>query len=113
LGGSIYRGSTVVKICVENYDMLDGFINGADGTFKYFIQTSSKSFIWIEFYNSKTRNKKLHVYEQFPLINTKWTPIEKKITEILYYVPQFIYHKYITYQIYTIYVCQTKSINCH
>jgi endonuclease/exonuclease/phosphatase (EEP) superfamily protein YafD len=34
--------------------------------------------------------------------------------KLLNYVPQFFYHKYITYKIYTIYhVCQTKSINCH
>jgi hypothetical protein len=74
----------LVELFVRNYDTLDGLVNGVDGTFKYFTQTSSKSFIWIEFYNSKigkkTRNKNLHIYEQFPIINTKWTPIEKKIT---------------------------------
>jgi hypothetical protein len=70
----------LVKLGVGNYDTLDGLVNGANGTFKDFTQTSSKSFIWIEFYNSKIgnkmRNKTLHIYEQFPIINTEWTPID-------------------------------------
>jgi hypothetical protein len=74
----------LVELCVRNYDTLDGLINGADGTFKDFTQTSSKSFIWIEFYNSKIgnkmKNKNLHIYEQFLIITTEWTPIEKKTT---------------------------------
>jgi len=76
----------LVELCVGNYGMLDGLVNSANGTFKDFTQTSSKSFIWIKFYNSKIgnkmRNKNLHIYEQFLIINTKWTPIEKKTTEI-------------------------------
>ncbi len=28
------------------------------------------------------KNKNFHIYEQFPIINTEWTPIEKKTTEI-------------------------------
>jgi hypothetical protein len=57
-----------------------------DGTFKDFTKTSSKSFIWIEFYSSKignkTRNKNLQIYKQFLIINSEWTPIEKKITKV-------------------------------
>jgi hypothetical protein len=32
-----------------------------------------------------------------------------------YYImfPNLFYHKYMTYQTYNIFVCQTKSINCH
>jgi hypothetical protein len=73
-------------LCARIYDTLDGLVNGVDGAFKDFTQTSWKSFIWIQFYNSKienkTRTKNLHIYEQFLVINKEWTPIEKKIIEI-------------------------------
>jgi len=76
----------LVELCVGNYDTLDGLVNGADGTFKDFTQTFSTSFIWTKFYNSKIgnkmRNKNLHIYEQFLIIITEWTHIEKKTTEI-------------------------------
>jgi hypothetical protein len=76
----------LVKLCVRNYDTLDGLVNGVDEAFKDFTQTSWKSFIWIQFYNSKienkTRTKNLHIYEQFLIINKEWTPIDEKIREI-------------------------------
>jgi hypothetical protein len=44
-------------LCARNYDTLDGLVNGADGTFKDITHISWKSFIWIQFYNSKIENK--------------------------------------------------------
>jgi len=37
-----------VKLCARNYATSDGIVNGANGIFKDYIETStSKSFIWI------------------------------------------------------------------
>jgi hypothetical protein len=47
----------LVKLCARNYDTLDGLVNGVDEAFKDFTQISWKSFIWIQFYNSKIENK--------------------------------------------------------
>ncbi len=73
-------------MCAKNCNTLDGLVNGANGTFKDFTQTFSKSFIWIQFYNSKignkTRIKKLHIYKKNCIINKQSTPIEKKTTKI-------------------------------
>jgi hypothetical protein len=48
----------LVKLFARNYNTLDGLVNGANGTFKDFTQFFSKSFIWIQFYNSKIRTKR-------------------------------------------------------
>jgi len=76
----------LVELCARNYNTLDGLINGANGTFNDFTPTFSKSFIWTQFYNSKIGNKMkikfVHIHKQSPIINKKWTPIEKKNTKI-------------------------------
>jgi hypothetical protein len=76
----------LVESCAKDYNTLDGLVNGANGTFKDFTQTSSKSFIWMQFYNSKIGNKRrikiLHICKQFPIISKEWTPIKKNYRNI-------------------------------
>jgi hypothetical protein len=40
----------LVELCARNYETSDGLVNGADGIFKDFIETISKSFVWIHFH---------------------------------------------------------------
>jgi hypothetical protein len=77
----------LIELCVGNYATLDGLVNGANGIFKYYIETStSKSFIWIYFENPRIGNNKrvenYYLYKQFPRLNKSWTPIERKFVEI-------------------------------
>jgi hypothetical protein len=60
----------LVKLCARNYATSDGLINGANGIFKDYIETStSKSFIWIYFENPRignnTRFKKIIYINNF------------------------------------------------
>jgi hypothetical protein len=76
----------LVELCVGNYATLDGIVNGVDDTFQDYIKSSPKPLIWIHFHNPqigiKTQIKNFHIYEQFPTIDNKWTPIKQKITKI-------------------------------
>jgi hypothetical protein len=44
----------LVKLCVKNYETLDGFVNGVDGIFENYIETISKKLVWIHFHNFRT-----------------------------------------------------------
>jgi hypothetical protein len=65
----------LVKLCVRNYESLDGFMNGADGMFEDYIETISKTLVWIHFHNSQTIHntqiKNLQMYGQFPILDKK------------------------------------------
>ncbi len=71
----------LVELCVGNYATSDGLFNGVDDTFQ-----DNIPLIWIHFHNSQiernTQLKNFHIYEQFPTIDNKCTPIEQKNTKI-------------------------------
>jgi len=69
----------LIKLCVENYATLDGFVNDVDGIFQGSTRVlNSHEVLWILFNNPKcgqlTRIKKTHFYEHE--IHPTWTPIE-------------------------------------
>jgi hypothetical protein len=76
----------LVELCVGNYETFDGLVNVADGIFEDFTKIISKSFVWIHFHNPhirhNTRIKNLQIYDEFPKLDKKWTPIERKIAKI-------------------------------
>jgi hypothetical protein len=46
----------IVELCVGNYETSDGLVNGVDGIFEDFIETISKSFVWIHFHNPEIKH---------------------------------------------------------
>jgi len=72
----------LVKLCVNNYATLDGFVSGANDTFQNYIKNNPKPLIWIHFHNPQiginTQIKNFHIYEQFSTIDKKWTSIKQK-----------------------------------
>ena len=74
----------VVELC-NNYVIFDGLVNGADGLFKTSTTFNDKSYVWIQFYNTKvgiaTRFSHSHLYKSFD-IDLTWTPIESVAKEI-------------------------------
>ncbi len=42
------------ELCVGNYAIVDGLVNGADGTFKDYIENNIELLIWIYFQNKIT-----------------------------------------------------------
>jgi len=41
----------LIELCVGNYIISNGFVNGVDGNFKVYTESLSKSLIWIHFWN--------------------------------------------------------------
>ena len=68
----------VVELC-NNYVISDGLVNGANDLFKTSTMFNDKSYVWIQFYNTKvgiaTRFSHLHLYKSSDIDST-WTPIE-------------------------------------
>jgi hypothetical protein len=72
----------LVELCVGNYVMYDGFVNGIDGILKVSITYCEKIIICIMFQISKIGiliRKKNHYYNN---IESKWTPIKPIIKDI-------------------------------
>ena len=69
----------LVELCAGNYATHDGLVNGADGFFKTFMLINFKTYIFIEFLNTKigslTRLANAHLYKD-KNIDPTWTPIE-------------------------------------
>jgi hypothetical protein len=84
-----FKGSSkeniLVELCVENYAMHDGLVNGANGIFQGSIEVfNSQEVIWILFNNPKcgqlTRIKNAHSYEhEIHPTSTLIEPISKDI----------------------------------
>jgi len=53
---SLVNKKMLVEFCARNYETSDGLMNGADGILEGFIETISKSFVWIHFHNPQIRN---------------------------------------------------------
>ena len=74
----------VVELC-NNYVISDGLVNGADGSFKTLTKFNDKSYVWIQFYNTKvgiaTRFSHSHFYKSYDIDST-WIPIESVAKEI-------------------------------
>ena len=74
----------IVELC-NNYVIFDGLVNGADGLFKTSTTFNDKSYVWIQFYNTKvgiaTRFSHSHLYKSSNIDST-WTPIELIAKEI-------------------------------
>ena len=74
----------VVELC-NNYVISNGLVNGADGLFKTSTTFNDKSYVWIQFYNTKvgivTRFSHSHLYKSSD-IDLAWTPIESVAKEI-------------------------------
>jgi hypothetical protein len=62
----------LIELCVGDYATLDGLVNGANGTFQYYIKTCSKTLIWINFYNPQIgdnmRIQHSQTYKYFPTL---------------------------------------------
>ena len=75
----------LVELCAGNYATHDGLVNGADGFFKTFMLINFKTYIFIEFLNTKigslTRLANAHLYKD-KNIDPTWTPIEGQTKEI-------------------------------
>jgi hypothetical protein len=75
----------LVELCAGNHVTHDGLVNGADGIFKDLTSTL-ESLVWIDFGSPcigvEIRLKYWHVYQQHPNIQSNWTPITQKTTEI-------------------------------
>ena len=75
----------LVELYAENYATHDDLVNVADGLFKIFMLINSKTYIFIEFLNTKigslTRLANAHLYKD-KNINPIWTPIEPQTKEI-------------------------------
>jgi hypothetical protein len=76
----------LVELCARNYETSDGLVNGANGIFEDFIESISKSFVWIHFHNPQIGHnaliKNLQIYDEFTRLDKQRTPIECKIAEI-------------------------------
>ena len=74
----------VVELC-NNSVIFYGLINGVDGLFKTSTIFNNKSYVWIQFYNTKvgiaTRFSHSHLYKSFDIDST-WTTIELVAKEI-------------------------------
>ena len=61
------KKNMLVELCAGNYATHDGLVNGADGLFKTFMLINSKTYIFIEFLNTKigslTRLANAHLYK--------------------------------------------------
>ena len=70
---------------MNNYVIFDELVNGADGLFKTSTTFNDKSYVWIQFYNTKvgiaTRFSHSHLYNCSDIDST-WTPIESVAKEI-------------------------------
>lgn len=74
----------LVELC-NNYAIFDGLVNGADGLFKATSSHSNKSYIWINFFNTKvgnvTEHSNCHLYKESN-IDSASTPVEPIVKEI-------------------------------
>jgi hypothetical protein len=63
----------LVELCVGNYETSNGLENGVVGIFEDFVQTISKSLVWIHFHNPRIGHnvqiKNLQIYEEFPRLD--------------------------------------------
>ncbi len=75
-----------MELCVRNYETSNGLVNGANEIFEDFIESISKSFVWIHFHHPQIRHntqiKNLQIYDEFLRLDKQWTPIKHKIVEI-------------------------------
>jgi hypothetical protein len=67
----------LVELCVDNYAMFDGLVNGTNDIFKTSTTYCDKTIIWIMFQNCKigtlTRENYNHYYNNN--IESKWTQL--------------------------------------
>jgi hypothetical protein len=74
----LVKQNMLVELCVGNYNIEDGLVNGADGVFKKYTRKSKDiDVIWIDFVDpligKEQRNTHLHLYDKD--IQLTWTPI--------------------------------------
>ena len=76
----------LIELCAGNYTIHDGLVNGVDGLFKSSIVMNSKTYIFIEFLNTKVGSLtclvNAHLYKD-KTIDSIWTPIEPQTKEII------------------------------
>jgi len=53
---TLVKKTMLLGLCGRNYETFNGLVNGAYGIFKDFIETISKSLIWINFHNPWIRH---------------------------------------------------------
>ena len=66
-----------VKICVGNYDIQDGLVNGVDGKFKAYSKDTDPDIIWLQFNDpciGRSQASQLTNLNQ-TYINNGWVPI--------------------------------------
>ncbi len=47
----LVKKKLLMELCARNYETSNGLVNGANGIFEDFIESISKSFVWIHFHN--------------------------------------------------------------
>jgi len=67
----------LIELCVSNYLTSNGLVNGGNGTFDDYTNTSLIALLKKYFFNVQigvdTRIKYLHMYEKFLMFDKSWT----------------------------------------